>query len=305
MNCPRCGQSFEGAGVYCEKCAQPIARNRKVDKQKQQTMNSTTAPHVTAGVSRTTNVPEDVWIGRHGHMFRWGGWLLLTAVPMVLTMGVLYLLIDVWDVIDFPETDWPLTLILGYLMLAIPIGVVLVLLGIGSDVIQRGWKHLSRSAKWGLGLGLAVTALLLVSVCMSNLPETEDETTSDKEAQSQSETFSAPGVLTVQEARSQGLLSQEDEERSDLWRERDTHWDTLNAMDGVIRGIQEDKVTSVEEAEFLCTIAPQWIEQLSEVMAYARRLYAVDETTAKTLFKEVGRRQEAVIELQKLCTESR
>ncbi len=303
MNCSRCGQSFEDTGPYCEKCTQAIARNRKTNKQKRMTMNLTRAKHVTTGVARTTKVPEDVWIGKRGHMFKWGSWLLLPAIPMILTLGVLYFLIDVWEVMDLPnKTTWPLMLVFGYLMLVVPVGVALALLGIGADVIQRGWKRLSKPAKWGLGLGLGVTVIVLISVC---LPDPEDEASSEKEAQFQSETFSAPGVFTIQEARSRGLLTQEDEQYAALWRERDIHWDRLKAMDGVIEKVLADEVTSSEEADLLCIAAPQWSSQLDGVVAYTQRLEDVNKAEANVLFAAAEQRQEAVIELQNICAETR
>ena len=120
----------------------------------------------------------------------------------------------------------------------------------------------SKVLKWGsvvVGVVVLVGLLALAGREGAKIREAEE-----------AEAARVSSVISVGEARQQGLLSGDDEQRAALWRARDEHWVTLESLDGVLNRVYLDKVISLEEYRFVCTAVPQWVQHLEGVAAYVK-----------------------------------
>ncbi len=146
--------------------------------------------------------------------------------------------------------------------------------------MKKEEASVKRLLKWVLVAGgVIVGGILLLAIIVSFFDESESEVSESpiiltgEEFQSMTkeefETWLRSNEQNSEEAIQRALSDFEANKAAQRrWTNRMDHWENLDAFDRAVSKIQEDRVVDATEASYICTVAPQWAEQMQAAQAY-------------------------------------
>ena len=142
---------------------------------------------------------------------------------------------------------------------------------------------LKKLPKWGLITGgVLIGGIVLLVILVSVIGDSEDDALespiilSGEEFQSMSkDEFEAWIRSNRQDLSEDGIQRnlanfEEHQAAQRRWTAQRDHWENLDAFDQAISRIQEDRVVDATEASHICSVAPQWTEQMEAALKYIR-----------------------------------
>ena len=114
-----------------------------------------------------------------------------------------------------------------------------------------------------------------------------------------------PNVIPLSEAPWE--LTPKEQASLTRWKERDVHWDRIDNFVAMMTQIQEDSVTTIDEANILCDTAGQWKGHFQEAITYVNDYEQADpefvakNPTITNLRSEANRHFTFISEVAEAC----